>query len=458
MQIEDKTLKEPLHFYGGFFGALIPFAIFVTGVVTIALTGAPDERGFWPVLIAALTAGMIFSKDRKAFSETVIKGMSQPIVMIMLSAWMLASTIGVLMSETGFVNALIWIAAQGNLSASGFTVAAFIICCFISFSTGSSFATILIGGPLLYPAGGVLGADLGLLAGAILAGATFGDFFAPISDTTIASSLSQETDIGATVRSRLKYILPIALIAIPMYYFLGNTGEVVNISKKSLIGNPSGLPMALVPIFIIYLFLKGKHLLHGLLFGLLAGVLLSWTLGLLPIEKIISIDVENFSAKSFVIDGINRATGISFFTILLMGLVETVKESGLVDQLVQLASRNANTPQQAEFWITGIGSMVVLLTTHSIVTILMVSDFTKKTGERQGIEPIRLSNLLSMVVCIFPFLLPYFIPVILMANATKSGESFGIPQVAPLQVGMYNFIAWGLAIVTLGSLFWKKKN
>ena len=87
---------------------------------------------------------MLLAKDRKVYSETVIHGMAQPIVMIMLTAWMLASTIGVLMSETGFVNALLWVASQLQLSAAGFTAVTFIICCLISLSTGSSFATILI--------------------------------------------------------------------------------------------------------------------------------------------------------------------------------------------------------------------------------------------------------------------------------------------------------------------------
>jgi Na+/H+ antiporter NhaC len=378
--------------------------------------------------------------------------------MVMLTAWMLASTIGVLMSETGFVNALLWVANQLHFSAAGFTAVTFIICCIISLSTGSSFATILIGGPLLYPAGGLLGADLPILAGAILAGATFGDFFAPISDTTIASALSQDATIGPTVKSRLKYILPLAIIVLPIYYFLSkaNSGGVT--PGEKLAGDPSGLPMLLIPVFVIFLFLKGKHLLHGLLLGLLAGVILGFVTGLLPSTKILSLDLENFRAQSFIIEGINRATGISFFTILLMGLVETLKGSGIIDSLVSWAAKHSNSPRQAESWIAFAGSLAVLLTTHSIVAILMVAEFARQTGEKQGITPIRRANILSMVVCVFPFLFPYFIPVILMANTTNSGKSFGIEQVSPLQAGMHNFISWGLAIITIGSLLWKNKK
>ncbi len=436
---------KQVRFYGGLLGTLLPFIVFVTGVIIIALSGAPDERGFWPILILALGLGLILAKDKNAFSKTVIGGMSQEIVMIMITAWMLASIIGVLMTATGFVEALSWSASQLNLSGPGFVVATFIICCIVSLSTGSSFATILICSPILYPAGGLLGAHLPSLAGAIIAGATFGDFSAPISDTTIASALSQKAAIGPTVRSRLKYILPVAAAALLAFFISAslNVGGMESMESQSL-GNPRGLPMLLVPALIIYLFLRGKHLLHGLMMGLLFGVALGLILGLLPTEKLLSLDLENFTAKSFVIDGINRAVGISFFTILLMGLVATLKASGLVDRLVTFASGRSKTPQHAESWMAGTVGAAVLLTTHSVVAILMVAEFANKTGEQMGVSPKRRANILSMVVCIFPFLLPYFIPVILMANTTLAGEEFGIPPVAPLEAGLYNFVAWGL--------------
>lgn len=442
-----------LEFYGSAFGALLPFLVFVSGVIAVALSGAPDERGFWPILILALGLGLMLCKDRTAFSETVIDGMSQKIVMIMITAWILASIIGVLMTLTGFVEALIWLSNQLQLTGSSFVIATFLMCCVVSLSTGSSFATILICSPLLYPAGGILGAHLPVLAGAIIGGATFGDFIAPISDTTIASALSQDAKIGPTIKSRLKYLIPASILALAGYFFVAYANvTITNTSVLENLGDPKGLPMLLVPAFVIYLFLKGKHLLHGLLFGLLFGTLLGLVLGLLPISNLLSLDLENFAASSFVIDGINRAVGLSIFTILLMGLVATLKASGLLDKLVAFAAKRAKTEKDAESWIASVMSIAVLLTTHSIVAILMVTDFTKKTGEHLGVSKLRRANLLSLIACIFPFILPYFIPVILMANMTNSGEEFGIPQVSPLEVGLYNFMSWGLLLMTLITL------
>jgi len=87
----NKTKNDTLlTFYGGLFGAILPFLVFVSGVIFIALSGAPDEKGFWPILLAALGLSLLLAKDKNAFSETVIKGMSEPIVMIMITAWILA--------------------------------------------------------------------------------------------------------------------------------------------------------------------------------------------------------------------------------------------------------------------------------------------------------------------------------------------------------------------------------
>ena len=352
-----------VRFFGGAAGALFPFIVFLAGVMTIALSGAPDERGFWPVLILSLCLGLILARDRKNYCVSVIQGMAQPIVMIMITAWMLASIIGVLMSETGFVEGLTWTASQLHLGGTAFVIASFLICCIVSVSTGSSFGTILICAPLLFPAGGILGAHLATLAGAILGGATFGDCIAPISDTTIASATSQGADIIGTVRSRLKYVIPAAFVAVVFYALsAGLRSDPGQANIPELAGSPKGLPMLIVPAVIIVLLLKKKHLLHGLLAGLMVGVILGLILKLLPLTRLLSLDLEKFSAKSFVIDGINRAVGISFFTILLMGLVATLKASGLLNRLVAFSAKRSRTLRQTEAWISGAVGAAVLLT------------------------------------------------------------------------------------------------
>lgn len=44
-------------------------------------------------------------------------------------------------------------------------------------------------------------------------------------------------------------------------------------------------------------------------------------------------------------------------------------------------------------------------------------------------------------------LLPFFLPTILAAGATASGDAVGLPRIAPLEAGLYNAYSWGLVLM-----------
>jgi len=167
-------------------------------------------------------------------------------VMLMVMAWLLAGVLGALMSASGFVDSLVWVATRAGLSGRWFVVAAFAICCAVSTGTGTSLGTIILCAPLLYPAGGALGASPPVLIGAILGGATFGDNISPVSDTTIASATSQGADLGGVVRSRIKYALPAAGLALLLYLALGSAESAVGsvMTDPASAGGPMGLEMS----------------------------------------------------------------------------------------------------------------------------------------------------------------------------------------------------------------------
>lgn len=442
-------LVVPLTFRFGAAGALVPFALFLAGVGVLAVAGAPDEHGFWPILLAALTAGLLLARDRTAWCEALLAGMSQSIVMLMIMAWLLAGVIGTVMQASGFIDALVWLAAQLHLTGGGYVAAAFLVCCLVSSATGTSFGTILICGPLLYPAGGPVGAAAAWLAGAILAGATFGDSISPISDTTIASSGTQGADIGGTVRRRLAYVLPAAAVALACYLLFGGAERAAGASAAAA-ASPRGLPMLVAPITVIALLLRGRHLVEGLLLGVLTAIAIAVGAGLVPWSAVFWLDPANFTAKGLVIDGMTRALGVSVFTVLLVGLVETLKASGLVDRLVGGDdARRPRTARAAETRIVAAVSGAVLLTTHSVVAILTVGDLANRIGGAAGLSPYRRANLLDVTVCTYPFLLPYFLPPILTSSATAAGAAAGLPRISPLVAGMTNVYSWTLLVMVV---------
>jgi Na+/H+ antiporter NhaC len=445
----EEGQSKPLRFYGGLTGALAPIVLFLVGVAWLGLSGAPDERGFWPVLLMALALGLILARDRTTYSETVIQGMSQPIVMIMIMAWLLAGVLGTLMGETGLIEALIWVAQRAGVTGGSYVAATFLICCVVSTSTGTSIGTILICGPLLYLPGGTLGASPTVLMGAILGGATFGDNISPISDTTIASALTQGADMGGVVRSRLKYALPAASLALVLYAAYGGSDVTSSASHSLVDGSPRGLPTLAAPLLVIVLLLAGHHLLEGLLFGILAGTFIGLALGILAPEQLLYIDAASYSAKGIILDGLERGIGASIFTLFLMGLVSALRASGTLDRLTEAAKKTTRSARGAEIWIFSSVSAAVLLTTHAVVAMLTVGSFAKETGERLGIDAYRRANILDITVCTYPFILPYFIPVILAASTTAGGTEMGMPRLSPFTSGFSNFHSWMLLGVVI---------
>ncbi len=146
---------QTLAFRFGTVGTLAPLVLFLTGVIWLALAGAPDERGFWPVLLAALALGLLLARDRRAYAEAAIAGAARPIVLLMIFAWLLAGVMAELMNASGFIETLVGAASAAGVSGGAFVAAAFLICCAVSTATGTSLGTILLCAPLLYPAAAI---------------------------------------------------------------------------------------------------------------------------------------------------------------------------------------------------------------------------------------------------------------------------------------------------------------
>jgi Na+/H+ antiporter NhaC len=442
------TASQPLRFRFGAVGALIPFAVFLIGVAWLGLSGAPDERGFWPVLIAALACGLALARDRTAYAEAVIAGMGRPIVLLMVMAWLLAGVLASLLGATGLVEALVWICRQTSIAGGAYAAMAFVICAVVSTATGTSLGTLLLCAPLLYPAGPALGADPAVLIGAILGGATFGDNVSPVSDTTIASANTQGADMRGVVLSRLRYALPAAAVALVGYGLLG-AGDAAAAAWGAAL-SATGLPMLGVPAVVIALLLARQHLLVGLMLGAVSAAALGVALGLIAPSDLMHL--EGFGARGLVVDGVERGVGISIFTILLAGLVAGIEGSGLIDRLVERLGRGVRSTAGAERAIFATVSAAVLLTTHSVVAILTVGTLTRRLGERFRVGPYRRANLLDVTVCTYPFLLPYMIPTLLAASLT-AGRGEGAPAVSALQAGLWNLHSWALLVAVLLAVF-----
>ncbi|NIN67524.1 MAG: Na+/H+ antiporter NhaC family protein, partial [Anaerolineae bacterium] len=54
--------------------------------------------------------------------------MSQPIVMLMILAWMLAGVLASIMNASGFVESLVWVGRAVGMEGGGYVAVSFLIC------------------------------------------------------------------------------------------------------------------------------------------------------------------------------------------------------------------------------------------------------------------------------------------------------------------------------------------
>ncbi len=190
----------------------------------------------WAALSGALAAGvLVLATGRMNLRETVegwVAGAKAMLiaVVILLLAWSLSEVCSVLQTA----NYLVEVCRQG-LPAHLLPTVTFLLAAAIGFATGTSWGTMAILMPLIYPLGALLPGHEGLAAGvsqsihlasvsAVLAGSVFGDHCSPISDTTILSSLASGSDHMDHVRTQLPYAATVGLVAIAVGYLPAGYG------------------------------------------------------------------------------------------------------------------------------------------------------------------------------------------------------------------------------------------
>ena len=123
------------------------------------------------------------------------------------------------------------------LNPTIFLPATVIICAIISIATGSSWTTSATVGIALVGIGGALNIPLGMVAGAVLSGAYFGDKMSPMSDTTNLAPAMAGTDLFTHIKYMAKTTVPTIIITLIIFIIIGLTLDTKGTTDTSAIFN-----------------------------------------------------------------------------------------------------------------------------------------------------------------------------------------------------------------------------
>ena len=240
---------------------------------------------------------------------------------------------------SGIIPAMIYYGLQ-ILHPSIFLPACIVICAIISISTGSSWTTSATVGIALIGIGSVLKIPLGMVAGAIISGAYFGDKLSPLSDTTnLAPAMA-----GGELFDHIKYMtyttVPSILFTLIVfsilnltqnYNVLPDTGDLLGAIREKFTIN---FWLFLVPMTVIILIVKKTPPLVALLVGTLMGALFA-----IFFQPQILLDITGSKtlnskiAYKAILDAISVSTQVNTNNAILNDLFISGGMKGMLDTI-----------------------------------------------------------------------------------------------------------------------------
>lgn len=221
--------------------------------------------------LVALRLGYKWKEIRAGIVKSISSAMASIIILLLIGSlagtWLLS----------GIVPAMIYYGLE-ILNPTIFLFAACIVCAVVSVATGSSWTTAATVGIALVGIGTALGLNPGMVAGAIISGAYFGDKMSPLSDTTNLAPAMAGTDLFTHIRYMAYTTVPSITISLIIFLILGfttthgstpvDTQEIQDAIASQF--NINGW-LFIVPVIVIFLIVKRIPAIPSILAGALLG-------------------------------------------------------------------------------------------------------------------------------------------------------------------------------------------
>lgn len=201
---------------------ILPVAILLASILVITyVTRDISSAVYWSGFISLIGSGIYFRVCKvniNQYVEWCVKGMENmlPAAIVLTLAFSLSGITGELGTGkylASFVSneVPIWLVPASI----------FVICVLISFSTGSSGATVSIMTPIIIPLAVNIGISVPLVIATVISGAVFGDQSSPISDSVVVASSAANCPPAKHFATQLPYTLAVALLSLMFYLIMG---------------------------------------------------------------------------------------------------------------------------------------------------------------------------------------------------------------------------------------------
>jgi NhaC family Na+:H+ antiporter len=322
------------------------------------------------------------------------------------------------------------------LNPTIFLPATVVICSIISIATGSSWTTSATVGIALIGIGQAIGIPLGMVAGAVLSGAYFGDKMSPLSDTTNLAPAMAGGELFTHIRYMAFTTIPTITVTIIVFIIIGLTLEPTGVADtKTLLAAMEqqfyiSPVLFLVPAVVIFLIIRKTKPLIALLAGtLLGGVFavvfqpdvvaaiagtesLTFISAYLGVMKAITVDVA-VETDNALLNDLFSSGGMAGMLGTIWLILCAMVFGGIMDAIGALAriSRSLLDMAQSTFslFASTVASCLALNVTASdqYLAIVVPGKMFAKAYEDRGLAPENLSRTLEDAGTVTSVLVPW---------------------------------------------------
>ena len=378
----------------------------------------------------AITPKMPLEERIQHFS----KGAAHKDILQMIWIFILAGAFAESAKQMGAIDATVNLTLHilpDNLLLAGIFVAA----CFISLSIGTSVGTIVALTPVAIGLAEKTGIEIPYMAALVIGGSFFGDNLSFISDTTIASTKTQDCRMSDKFKVNLRIVLPAALIILGLYMFQG-----LDIESSAHTQNIEWLKV--VPYLIVLgTAMTGTNVMLVLLFGILSTGIISigegygiWGTG--------TTNSDFFNWLSAMGNGISGMSELIIITLLAGGMLEMIRLNGGMDFIITGLTRHITGQRGAEFCIAALVSIANLCTANNTIAIITTGSIAKDITVRYGLDPRKTASILDTFSCFVQGCIPYGAQILMGAGLAGISPLSIIPHLYyPFCMGLCAIIA-----------------
>ncbi|WP_435151953.1 Na+/H+ antiporter NhaC family protein [Haladaptatus sp. DFWS20] len=436
MQAEQARSGPQIEFYGGKWMSTVPIVLFIVwAVFQSALFRIGDTTGLVAGMLLSLIVGMFFVRGNwKSYANTIFEGMTQRVAATAIVAWLWAGMFANTLQVGGFVDGLVWAADFLSIGATLFPAITFILAALLATGIGTGYGTTVAFSALFFPAGVAFGASPVLMFGAILSGAVFGDNLAPVSDTTIVSAVTQDSDIGGVVASRFKYAIVAAVLAFIGYVVAGNMISGIDVSggQNVFAGEVQalGLVHLISMLVVIVTAISGRHIVEAISWGLIVAVTFNLLFGLAPVSAMLLFNAPpdaplaglasvlpfveivqsagDVGVTGSIYDGAAGFFPLIVLTLLIVSGAQIMIRGGGFEAIQDfLLNRVATSVRRAETTMVlgtaGVNAMITINTAAEIA----IAPYIARIGQKFNINGYRRANILDANSSAMGYIFPW---------------------------------------------------